>query len=151
MSTSMATPTTQASHGEPGNATRTRFETYLQALSDRTDFARYLHDDVTLSILGGPSASGCTGVTGLIMAIHAQMFDAQVQVKRTSCERYHATAELVFVGTHTGEFAGVPASGNRVEVPYMAAYDFAVDGRISAIRVYLPMQILMPQIAPPVA
>jgi steroid delta-isomerase-like uncharacterized protein len=151
MSTSIATPTSHPTLGDPANGTRIRFETYLQALSDRSDFARYLHDDVTLSLLGGPSASGCAGVTSLIMAIHSQMFDAQVQVKRTVCERYHATAELVFVGTHTGEFAGVPASGRRVEVPYMASYDFAVDGRISAIRVYLPMQILMPQIAPATA
>lgn len=151
MPATTATSTSPSSLGDPGHGTRTRFETYLQALSDRSDFARYLHDDVTLTVIGGPAASGCAGVTALIMALHAEMFDARVQVKRLICERYHAAAELVFVGTHTGEFAGVPASGRRIDVPYTAMYDFAVDGRISAIRIYIPMHILMAQIAPATA
>jgi predicted ester cyclase len=53
--------------------------------------------------------------------------------------------EADFVGTHIGEFQGVPATGNAVRVPYAVVYD--VDGgRIVALRVYLPMHALMAQI-----
>ena len=129
------------------SATRDRFERYLQALSARGDYASYFRDDVTLTIYGGPEASGREAVNQVIYAIHAQMFDSEVRVRRTICEAEHAAAELQFVGTHTGEFAGVPASGRPVDVPYTAAYDFAPDGLITGIRVYLPMQILMGQIS----
>jgi predicted ester cyclase len=46
-----------------------------------------------------------------------------------------ASTELVFVGTHTGDFAGIPASGKQVAVPYAAFYDLA-DGMITALRIH---------------
>ena len=42
---------------------------------------------------------------------------------------------MVFVGTHTGDFAGIPASGKQVAVPYSVFYDLA-DGKITALRIY---------------
>jgi steroid delta-isomerase-like uncharacterized protein len=126
--------------------TRPTLGAYLEALSARGDYARYLHDDVTFTTFGGPEASGRVAVVELIDALHTHVFDAEVRVRRTVCDRDGAAAELVFVGTHTGEFAGVPASGRRVEVPYAAAYDFSADGRITAVRIYMPMQILLAQI-----
>jgi predicted ester cyclase len=42
---------------------------------------------------------------------------------------------LVFVGTHTGDFAGIPASGKQVAVLYAAFYDLA-DGMITALRIH---------------
>jgi transcriptional regulator with XRE-family HTH domain len=48
-------------------------------------------------------------------------------------------AELVpqadFVGRHTGEFAGIPATGREVRVPYSVHYDLN-NGDISALRIY---------------
>jgi predicted ester cyclase len=46
-----------------------------------------------------------------------------------------AAAEVVFVGTHTGEFAGIPASGTEVAVPYSVFYDLA-DSTITALRIH---------------
>jgi predicted ester cyclase len=131
---------------DPATATRATLSAYLQALNARGDYARYLHDDATLTIFGGPEASGRVAVEELINALHLQLFDAEVRVRRTICEGDGAAAELMFVGTHTGEFAGVPASGRHVEVPYSAAYDFSADARITAVRVYMPMQMLLAQI-----
>jgi predicted ester cyclase len=45
-----------------------------------------------------------------------------------------------------GEFAGVAATGNAIRVPYSVFYDVS-DGRIAALRVYMPMDQLIAQIS----
>ena len=50
-----------------------------------------------------------------------------------------------FVGRHVGEFAGVPATGRDVRVPYAVVYDVADDG-IHALRIYLAPEHIVAQI-----
>jgi steroid delta-isomerase-like uncharacterized protein len=119
---------------------------YLETLSARGDFARYLADDVTFTIVGTPAVRGRAEVEATIRTIHEQAFDSVVRIRSTIVEPERAVAELTFVGRHTGEFAGVPATGRRVEVDYAAAYEFGTDGRITAIRAYIPMNVLMAQL-----
>ena len=45
------------------------------------------------------------------------------------------------MGTHTGEFAGIPATGRQVRVPYCVVYDLAGD-RIRG-RVYMEMPVII--------
>jgi steroid delta-isomerase-like uncharacterized protein len=143
-------PTTDSPSFSPAmdaaEATRQRLGAYLEALNAGGDITPFLHDDVEFTIVGGPEARGSAAVAATIGAIHNEMFDSSVEVRRTICERDHAAAELVFTGTHTGEFAGIPATGRRVEVPYAVSYDLAADGRATAIRVYLPMHVLLAQL-----
>jgi predicted ester cyclase len=43
--------------------------------------------------------------------------------------------EAEFVGTHIAEFAGPPASGKKIRVPYSVVYD--LEGKqIAALRIY---------------
>jgi predicted ester cyclase len=56
-----------------------------------------------------------------------------------------AAAEAVFVGTHTGEFAGVSATGNAVRVSYSVFYDLE-GGTITALRIYMPLDQLLRQL-----
>ena len=49
------------------------------------------------------------------------------------------------MGTHIGEFAGIPATGRRVRVPLCVIYDLEAD-RIKRARVYLEMPVLMRQL-----
>jgi predicted ester cyclase len=49
--------------------------------------------------------------------------------------------EAVFDGRQIGEFAGVPAHGAHVRIPYAMSYDVA-DGVITAVRAYFPMTAL---------
>jgi len=57
-----------------------------------------------------------------------------------------AGLEAVFVGTHIAEFAGVPATGTAVRLPYSVFYD--ISGRkINALRAYFPITALARQLS----
>ena len=56
-----------------------------------------------------------------------------------------AAIEAVFVGTHTGEFAGIAATGKEVAVPYSVFYELA-DGKITALRIYAMAEGLVQQL-----
>lgn len=50
-----------------------------------------------------------------------------------------------FVGKHTGEFMGIPATNKDVRVPLCVVYDVA-DGRITEGRVYFEAPALLAQL-----
>ena len=54
--------------------------------------------------------------------------------------------EAVFIGTHSGDFAGLSVTGMQVRLPYSMAYDVA-GGSITALRAYFPMTALRSQLA----
>jgi len=56
-----------------------------------------------------------------------------------------AAIEPDFAGTHTGEFAGVQATGRTVRVPYCAVYDLRGD-KIARLRMYFPVSLLVEQL-----
>ena len=123
-------------------------ETYLEALSSRVDFARFLTDDVTIEIPGSPSVPRVTGrqeFEKFIRSFHEEAFDARISVRRVLAEDGGSAAELDFEGTHIGEFAGIPATQARVSLPYCAAYDFTGEA-ISAVRVYMSVPDLVAQL-----
>jgi hypothetical protein len=69
----------------------------------------------------------------------------QLKLKNMVVGETGAAAEADFVGTHKGEFAGIPATQRRVNVPYSVIYD--IDGdKISALRIYMPMHLLFEQL-----
>lgn len=116
---------------------RTTMESYLQALLTRGSFADYLSDDVALELVGsGQSAHGRTEVAGMIRYVHEQVFDATAKLKSLVVEGMSAALEADFVGRHTAEFAGIPATGRLVRLPYSVHYDLTPDGQVSALRIY---------------
>jgi predicted ester cyclase len=56
-----------------------------------------------------------------------------------------AAIEADFLGTHTGEFAGIQPTGRAVRVPYSVVYDLRGD-KISGLRIYFPMSLLIEQL-----
>jgi predicted ester cyclase len=96
----------------------------------------------------GQEVAGRQAVVDTIVALHQQMFEAQPEVMGSIVGEGKAAVELVFVGTHTGEFAGIAPTGRDVRVPYAAFYDLAA-GQITAIRLFgfasgLVMQLTAP-------
>jgi predicted ester cyclase len=122
-------------------------EGYLAALTDRSDFAAYFAPDVRWTTMEtGDEVVGRETVRDFIVTIHTKLFDARPELVNLLVGDGTALLEARFVGTHTGEFAGIPQTGASVDMPYCVAYDIS-DGLITAVRAYLPILALRAQLA----
>lgn len=128
-------------------ATESTIRQYLDALLQRGDFAAYFADDVVWTTMEtGDQVRGRDAVRDFIVAMHSQLFDASPELVSTTFADGVAGLEAVFAGTHVAEFAGVPATGAAVRMPYAMFYDVA-DGAIVALRAYFPMTAIVQQLA----
>jgi len=114
---------------------------YLEALLSGGDFDSYFADDVVWTTMEtGDEIRGKQDVADFIVALHGTMFDARPELVNVVCGDGVASLEAVFVATHSGEFAEIPATatGTDVRLPYSVGYDVA-DDRITAVRAYFPV------------
>lgn len=128
--------------------TRETMTAYLQALVAREPYAQFFADDVTFTAMGNDDViQGREAVEQFIRWLHEQAFNARPEIKATIYGDGHASLEAEFVGQHIGEFFDVAASYQFVRVPYAVVYDLR-DDKITALRFYMPMNVLMQQIKP---
>ena len=121
-------------------------EAYFQDLFSGGPYARHFADDMVLSLMWTDQvAHGPEEAQRMIDLMHKQAFAAAPTLTAMCVGAGKAIAELVFVAKHIGEFAHIAATGKGVNVPYCAVYDLA-EGKITALRLYLPMQELLRQI-----
>jgi steroid delta-isomerase-like uncharacterized protein len=122
---------------------------YLDVLVQRGPYGQFFSDDVTFTLMGtGQQVRGRAEVEGFIRFLHEQAFDAQPRLKTTVVGDGLAALEADFIGIHAGEFLGLPATGRQVNVPYAVIYDLDAD-KITALRAYMPMDVLMQQLGAP--
>jgi steroid delta-isomerase-like uncharacterized protein len=127
-------------------ATSETMRSYLDALVARGDFADYFTEDVTWTTVGrGQELQGRQPVRDFLVWMHTQAFDAHPKVKTLVVADGQAALEADLVGTHTGEFLGIPATGKSVQVPYCVVYDLH-DDKIAALRAYIPMELFAQQL-----
>jgi steroid delta-isomerase-like uncharacterized protein len=127
-------------------ATAAIMRAYLDALLARGGFADYFSDDVTWTTVGtDQTMRGREPVRDFLTWMHTQAFDAHPKIKTLVVGDGQAALEADFVGTHTGEFVGIPASGKSVQVPYCVVYDLW-DDKIAALRAYIPMDLFAQQL-----
>jgi len=132
-------------------AERQVMQDYLGALAKRADFPRYFTDDVVVTFEGTDQrAEGREGAGLLIRHVHQVAFDARMELKNLLVDEGmgdegKAAIEADFVGIHSGEFSGIPATGRTVRIPYSVVYDLRGD-HISAVRIYFPMNLLIEQL-----
>jgi steroid delta-isomerase-like uncharacterized protein len=127
--------------------TRTETEStltdYLAALLGGGDFAAYFSEDVLWTTMEtGEQIKGREAVRDFIVALHTQLFEASPEIRSLVVGDGTASLEADFVGKHVGEFAGVPPRGAEVRLPYSVFYDID-GGRITAIRAYFPISVLV--------
>jgi predicted ester cyclase len=126
--------------------TRQTLTTYLDDLQSFGDFARSFTDDVTVTLTGTDRVvEGREAARTFITFMHQHAFRTQITVDALVYGDVTAMLEARFRGTHIAEFEGIPATGRQVDVPYAVAYDLRGD-RISALRLYFPMEVLRRQI-----
>jgi steroid delta-isomerase-like uncharacterized protein len=119
---------------------------YLDAFLARGDFADYYTDEVTWTTVGaGQELQGRQPVRDFLIWMHTQAFDAHPKVKTLVIGDGQAALEADFVGSHTGEFLGMAATGKPVQVPYCVIYDLR-DDKIAALRAYIPMDLFTQQL-----
>jgi predicted ester cyclase len=130
---------------------RQTMDGYMEALLARGDYGRFFADDIAFSIVGtDQQVTGAQATEQAIRFMHEVAFDARPELVGVFAGERGAAAEVVFVGTHVGEFAGIAATGNAVRVPYSVFYDVDA-GAITGLRIYMPMDQLIGQIRQPAA
>lgn len=113
---------------------------YLSALVERGDFGQFFSEDVVWTTMeNGQEIRGRQAVRDFIIALHAELFDARPELRSVAIADGTAGLEAIFIGTHIAEFAGVPATGAEVRVPYSVFYDVS-DRGITALRAYMPLR-----------
>jgi predicted ester cyclase len=128
-------------------AERKVMQEYIDALVKRADYPVYFTDDIVATFEGTDQrAVGREAAGELIRYVHEGAFDARPELKNLLVDDGKAAIEADFVGTHTGEFAGIQPTGQPVRVPYSVVYDIRGD-QISALRIYFPMSLLLEQLA----
>src|SRR3954471_4329613 len=110
-------------------ATKRTMDSYLGALMSRGDFAQFFADDVRwTTIESGEQFVGRTEVARYISSMHLTLFDAHPRLKNLVIGEGIVAGEFDFVGTNTGDFEGVPATGEELSLPYVVMYDVTEKG-----------------------
>jgi steroid delta-isomerase-like uncharacterized protein len=127
-------------------ATAQTMRSYLEVFLGRGDFADYFTDDVTWTTIGTQQTmQGRQPVREFLVWMHTQAFDAHPKIKTLVVGDGQTALEADFVGIHTGEFLGIPATGKSVQVPYCVVYDLR-DDKLAALRAYIPMDLFTQQL-----
>ncbi len=127
-------------------ATEKTLAAYAEALFGGGAYEDFLAEDVTLSMVDSDLVvEGRAAVKAMIDDLHHVAFDATPEVVETVVGEGRAALELTFIGTHTGEFGGVAATGREINVPYAVFYEFA-DDQITSLRIYWPTDEILRQL-----
>ena len=116
--------------------TRRTMVAYVEELLSGGSYETYFADGVVVSMVGtDQQATGSAAAKQAIDDLHYVAFDAYPVLEGLIAGEGQAAIEARFVGTHTGEFAGIAPTGKDVDVPYSVFYEL-VDGEITALRIY---------------
>jgi ketosteroid isomerase-like protein len=126
--------------------TQATMTAYFRDLLNGGPYAQHFAEDVVVTVMWSDQvARGRDAAKQLIDYLHQQAFEAKPVLRGMLVGEGQALAEADFVAKHTGEFAGIAATGREVTMPYCVVYDLA-DDKITALRLYFPMDVLLHQI-----
>jgi steroid delta-isomerase-like uncharacterized protein len=103
-------------------------------------------EDVVYTILAtGEELHGLEGIKQGLQNFYRNAFQAEAVERYRMFGENSAMFEAELVGKHTGEFAGIPATGKDVRIPYCVIYDLEND-KIKRARVYFELPVLLKQL-----
>ncbi len=107
----------------------------------------YLDEDAVFkNMTTGEETKGRKAIAEMLHYIYHVAFDAKADVTNTIVTDKNAVLEANFTGKHIGDFAGVPATGNQVNIPLCVTYDLNSDGLIQTARIYMQTDVMMQQL-----
>lgn len=118
----------------------------LEAYVAQHDTSMVAPDAVFHDVASGQDYIGREAIAGMLDHVYHVAFEARSETVRTVVGDGAAVLEAVLVGIHTGEFAGVPATGREVRVPLVVSYRIA-DGQVQEAFVYLLVASFLQQVA----
>jgi len=125
---------------------RATMNAYLDTLMARGPYDRFLTPDASLYVMGSDQeAHGRDQVVAMIRYLHEQAFDAHPQLKCLLVDGEKTAIEADFVGKHVAEFAGKPATGKDIRVPYSVVYELEGE-QVATLRIYGLLDGIMRQL-----
>jgi predicted ester cyclase len=121
-------------------------EAYLH--SEHTDVSLLAEDVVFTNMASLDETRGPQAVLGMLTYFYRIAFNATFEQTNAIYAADQAVLEGYFVGKHTGEFAGIPATGREVRVPMCIVYELG-GGKITKARIYFEIPVLMNQLSAP--
>lgn len=125
------------------DATLRVLERYWNAEDD--DTSMFAADVVYRMMATGEEHRGPGGIRQLLHDFYQVSFDAIAETRNVVIGDGIGVLEAEVVGTHIGEFAGVPATGKEVRIPLVVVYEVA-DDLIHAGRVYVELPVFHRQV-----
>lgn len=120
----------------------------LEAYAASHDTRLVAPDAVFTDTASGQQYVGREAIAAMLDYVYHVAFDARAEVSNLIVGDGMAVLEAEVVGTHIGEFAGVPPTGMDVRIPLAVSYDIA-DGLIQRARVYLQLAAFLRQVETP--
>ena len=104
-------------------------------------------DDAVYTVMdSGYQVHGREAIGQFLNSFYTEVFAASFEQQNLVVSDGHAVLEGFVVGTHNGDFAGIPASGKPVRVPLCVSYDVPKD-KIVGARIYLATDALRRQVS----
>lgn len=122
---------------------RRLIEQYLA--SNHEDISMMADDVVFTNMATGEEFIGRDALREMLRNVYHVAFDAHAESRAVIVDDSHAVLEGTIVGRHTGEFAGVPATGRDVRIPLCVVYDFRNDQIVGA-RIYPELSAFFAQV-----
>lgn len=124
-------------------STHATMERYFNAEHEDTSM---LADDVVFTVMAtGQKASGPQAVLEMLDLFYHGAFEADTIPRSFIVTDGKAVGEWDFAGKHTGEYAGVPATGKEVRVPLCVVYELEND-KIKRARIYFEIPAFLQQV-----
>jgi steroid delta-isomerase-like uncharacterized protein len=123
-------------------STRQILERYFSAHDGAVEL---MASDVVFTIMGsGEQHRGREAVSAMLKYFYQIAFDASAETTTVIYADGQCALEADFVGKHSGDFAGIPATHKHVRVPLCVVYDLEND-QIKRGRVHFEAPALMAQ------
>jgi len=115
------------------------------AESGHSDVSMMAPDVVFRVMATGQEFRTPAGVLGMLNWFYHGAFEARADTKNMLVGEGVVAIEADFIGRHTGEFAGVPATGKEINVPFTVWYALR-DGQIVEGRIYWETPAFLAQV-----